>query len=549
MESSSSLAEGGVAYAEVDTSVHTAGVWKADADSDECACCQAKFTVVKRRHHCRKCGSLVCAACSKKKMKLAPTAKDSVRVCDHCAKCNDSEEMQRKASNVMVIYPPEWVDPTGITKCFKCNRGAGGTGAAQMTREASTSRLTRSGSDLKSDSESEADVSRGSSMKSKGLAFLSSAAGKIKGASHVVQGRKQLHHCRTCGRMFCSACTQKHEVPAAFKKKTKAGPVRVCEMCLMLISSGAELAQVTAPTGGPTDDGPEAPPPPPDSDGEDGDGFTSNPMTAVLRSESTADESRQSGTGWAVPAVLGVMWENKTSDVCGDDNEDGEETIARLHTLPNMTLTKIHQMLLRQAPDISNYDQSQWAYLCNGEEISQSHYHVFEARHFTGSMLFLRFKSSRMRTASVAAAVDATINSAKNRKQLAMKMEEENKLKAAEAAKIKAKPKFHTKFSAPESKGKEVDVTKVAVIAADAGKPPGFTEKIVKKVVEEKQTAATSSEGDLSLESLKNLDPFQARSIAIFGANLKGDGGEKSPPPSAVLITEEPEPDMVPPPP
>jgi len=39
--------------------------WMDDAESDSCLCCQVKFNLLNRPHHCRVCGSLVCGACSK----------------------------------------------------------------------------------------------------------------------------------------------------------------------------------------------------------------------------------------------------------------------------------------------------------------------------------------------------------------------------------------------------------------------------------------------------------------------------------------------------
>merc|ERR1712211_205445 len=38
--------------------------WTDDADAPCCELCRAAFTVLQRRHHCRRCGRCVCAACS-----------------------------------------------------------------------------------------------------------------------------------------------------------------------------------------------------------------------------------------------------------------------------------------------------------------------------------------------------------------------------------------------------------------------------------------------------------------------------------------------------
>ncbi|OBA24051.1 FYVE-domain-containing protein [Metschnikowia bicuspidata var. bicuspidata NRRL YB-4993] len=44
-------------------------VWKADATASKCYLCKARFTLFNRRHHCRKCGQLVCATCSSKQVR------------------------------------------------------------------------------------------------------------------------------------------------------------------------------------------------------------------------------------------------------------------------------------------------------------------------------------------------------------------------------------------------------------------------------------------------------------------------------------------------
>lgn len=38
--------------------------WDVDSSASDCACCSARFTVTKRKHHCRNCGRIVCGPCS-----------------------------------------------------------------------------------------------------------------------------------------------------------------------------------------------------------------------------------------------------------------------------------------------------------------------------------------------------------------------------------------------------------------------------------------------------------------------------------------------------
>lgn len=59
--------------------------WIPDSASTTCMCCSNKFTVTQRRHHCRKCGFVVCGACSKKRAVIGhihPTKQ--LRVCTRC---------------------------------------------------------------------------------------------------------------------------------------------------------------------------------------------------------------------------------------------------------------------------------------------------------------------------------------------------------------------------------------------------------------------------------------------------------------------------------
>lgn len=62
-----------------------APVWVPNRCVDHCMTCQRKFSVAHRRHHCRRCGGLVCGNCSSKRQLLRRVdAERSVRVCDAC---------------------------------------------------------------------------------------------------------------------------------------------------------------------------------------------------------------------------------------------------------------------------------------------------------------------------------------------------------------------------------------------------------------------------------------------------------------------------------
>jgi len=58
-------------------------LWKPDSSSRECLSCHRPFTFFNRRHHCRKCGDLICDDCSKARMFVTSTQKN-VRVCRSC---------------------------------------------------------------------------------------------------------------------------------------------------------------------------------------------------------------------------------------------------------------------------------------------------------------------------------------------------------------------------------------------------------------------------------------------------------------------------------
>lgn len=60
--------------------------WIRDEDAKHCMCCKRSvFTMLTRRHHCRRCGRVVCHACSTKRMQIPNMYADIlVRVCGDC---------------------------------------------------------------------------------------------------------------------------------------------------------------------------------------------------------------------------------------------------------------------------------------------------------------------------------------------------------------------------------------------------------------------------------------------------------------------------------
>lgn len=62
---------------------HVPPHWVPDSSSQQCMQCDQKFTLIKRRHHCRACGLLLCASCCNFKHYLHYSQSDG-RVCERC---------------------------------------------------------------------------------------------------------------------------------------------------------------------------------------------------------------------------------------------------------------------------------------------------------------------------------------------------------------------------------------------------------------------------------------------------------------------------------
>jgi len=77
-------------------------------DSATCQICSAKFSMTKRRHHCRKCGKCVCKACSPNKMSL-DGYKGLQRVCCTCTRsyCEWHSDQRDELDEVASAWPTQ----------------------------------------------------------------------------------------------------------------------------------------------------------------------------------------------------------------------------------------------------------------------------------------------------------------------------------------------------------------------------------------------------------------------------------------------------------
>ncbi|KAJ8417731.1 hypothetical protein AAFF_G00225740 [Aldrovandia affinis] len=61
-----------------------AAVWIPDRASAICMRCCVRFTMTQRRHHCRRCGFVVCTSCSRDRFLILDISARPVRVCPPC---------------------------------------------------------------------------------------------------------------------------------------------------------------------------------------------------------------------------------------------------------------------------------------------------------------------------------------------------------------------------------------------------------------------------------------------------------------------------------
>ncbi|KDO34893.1 hypothetical protein SPRG_00951 [Saprolegnia parasitica CBS 223.65] len=80
----------------------TAVPWVDDAEAPACHVCETPFSLVKRRHHCRTCGNVICSSCSV----FVPTAKKPQRVCIACVEGVQPQRKRAEADVTLSTRPP-----------------------------------------------------------------------------------------------------------------------------------------------------------------------------------------------------------------------------------------------------------------------------------------------------------------------------------------------------------------------------------------------------------------------------------------------------------
>lgn len=72
--------------------------WTRDEEAAYCMCCKRSvFTMLTRRHHCRRCGRVICHSCSTHRLTIPKLYADVlVRVCDDCFKQTDERKSAAK---------------------------------------------------------------------------------------------------------------------------------------------------------------------------------------------------------------------------------------------------------------------------------------------------------------------------------------------------------------------------------------------------------------------------------------------------------------------
>ena len=79
-------------------------IWVPDYYTSVCMRCGKRFSMLNRRHHCRRCGFVVCNNCSTQRTLLPDQASQPLRVCDTCFQQLGNTPVARQDTS-MFLHP------------------------------------------------------------------------------------------------------------------------------------------------------------------------------------------------------------------------------------------------------------------------------------------------------------------------------------------------------------------------------------------------------------------------------------------------------------
>lgn len=116
--------------------------WVLDTERYRCHVCTRNFTHFRRKHHCRKCGEVVCSNCTlKKEAELPVIGRSMVKVCMSCilshanGPANPQAPSLAPTSTTSASSPPRGVDQKWDPKSFHSPTGNSEGDLSQYTRD------------------------------------------------------------------------------------------------------------------------------------------------------------------------------------------------------------------------------------------------------------------------------------------------------------------------------------------------------------------------------------------------------------------------------
>ncbi|KAI8816289.1 uncharacterized protein EV422DRAFT_571856 [Fimicolochytrium jonesii] len=219
--------------------VYSAPVWMPDDSTNNCMLCSQEFSMLKRKHHCRACGNIVCYACSSRYFIIPSLPQDKLaRACDPCYERISIE------GKLQVVQSPHSLFPTNYTPSPPAQQH---DYHQQLQPQPQPRQPRNSSSTTSSSSSSTRRQGRPTSMVDqlwhvfgKGFADKNSSKrslGRPFGASATEDPFAPPKHCSLCLDLFSWTkwrylCTQcKRTVCASCTPK--AGPYNICDPCYL----------------------------------------------------------------------------------------------------------------------------------------------------------------------------------------------------------------------------------------------------------------------------------------------------------------------------